>query len=164
MSNIIRICFVCLGNIVRSPLAENLFRYLVEQIGKEHKYIIDSAGTSAWHVGEPPDPRMRRIAARQGLVCEGRARQFQRADFDNFDLIIAMDAENQETLQRLAPDEEACAKIRLLREFDSQGRPGAPVPDPYYGGISGFEEVYEIVERSLRGLLKALEAGEVVKR
>jgi protein-tyrosine phosphatase len=164
LSKTIRICFVCLGNIVRSPLAENLFRHLAEQVGGEHKYEIDSAGTSAWHVGEPPDPRMQRIAARQGLVCDGRARQFQRADFDRFDLIIAMDAENREALQRLAPHEEARDKIRMLREFDPQGRPDAPVPDPYYGETSGFEEVFEIVERSVRGLLQALEAGEVVKK
>jgi protein-tyrosine phosphatase len=156
-----RICFVCLGNIVRSPLAENLFRKTVEDKGSAESYQVESAGTGDWHVGEPPDPRMRRVAARHGLIYSGLARQFQAADFDRFDWVVAMDLENRDNLRRLARTEAQRAKIRLLREFDPRGGPKSSVPDPYYGGVEGFEEVYRIVERSVRGLLQALENGEM---
>jgi len=158
-----RVCFVCLGNIVRSPLAENLFLHLVEQAGLGDKYEADSAGIGAWHVGEQPDSRMRRIAAQHGLSYDGRARQIQRSDLDRFDLLIAMDTENYHDLLRLARTPEQEAKVHTMREFDPLGGPRAVVPDPYYGGIDGFEEVYQIVERSCRGLLEALEAGAVGK-
>ncbi|MBU1662043.1 MAG: low molecular weight phosphotyrosine protein phosphatase [Chloroflexi bacterium] len=161
MSKIIRICFVCLGNIVRSPLAENMFRYLAEQAGAAHKYELDSAGTSDWHIGEQPDSRMRRVAARHGFRYDGRSRQFEHRDFDNFDLIIAMDASNQSDLLRMAKTSEHRAKLRLMREFDPYGGPSDPVPDPYYGGIDGFEDVFAIVKRSCQGLLTALEDGTV---
>ncbi len=152
-----RILFVCLGNIVRSPLAENLFRHLAQQAGVNHKYEVDSAGTGSWHVGEPPDPRMVRVAAGHGLQYGGRARQFKRSDFEHFDLIIAMDTDNRAYLFNKARTAEEQAKIHLLREFDPQGGPDVSVPDPYYGGSDGFETVYDIVERSCRGLLEALE-------
>jgi protein-tyrosine phosphatase len=156
-----RICFVCLGNVVRSPLAKNIFLSLADQAGTSHKYGVDSAGISAYHVGERPDARMRRVAGRYGLQYDGRARQFRRRDFDRFDLIIAMDSTNRQDLIQLAPDEGARSKIHLLREYDPQGGPNAPVPDPYYGGIDGFEEVYTIVERSCKGLLRELEQGRL---
>ncbi len=161
MADITRICFVCLGNIVRSPLAENLFIHLAEKAGVAHKYEADSAGTSAWHVGESPDARMRRVAAQRGLTYDGRSRQFRRDDFDRFDLIVAMDRENRSDILSLSHTPQEQAKVRLLREFDPQGSPRAVVPDPYYGGIIGFEETYEIVERSCRGLLEALEGGNL---
>jgi protein-tyrosine phosphatase len=161
LSEITRICFVCLGNIVRSPLAENMFRYLAEQAGVDGRYEVDSAGTGSWHVGESPDRRMRQVAARRGFKYDGRARQFRQSDFQNFDLIIAMDTENRVNLGRLARNVEEEAKIHLMREFDPQGAPNAPVPDPYYGGIDGFENVYNIVERSCQGLLDALENGKL---
>jgi protein-tyrosine phosphatase len=154
-----RICFVCLGNIVRSPLAEALFLHLAKQAGKMGEYEADSAGVGNWHVGEPPDARMRRVAARHGLIYDGRARQFQRNDFERFDLILAMDLENRADLLRLARTPKEQAKIHTLREFDPYGGPKAAVPDPYYGGIDGFEEVYGVVERSVQGLLEALEKG-----
>lgn len=160
MTDKVRICFVCLGNIVRSPLAENMFRHLANQAGVGHRYEVDSAGTSSWHVGEPPDPRMRRVAAGHGFHYNGRARQFRPQDFDRFDWIIAMDASNRADLQRLARTEEQRARIRLLREFDPLGGPDAPVPDPYYGGIDGFEEVFRIVKRACAGLLEALERAQ----
>ena len=159
MSSEIRICFVCLGNIVRSPLAENMFLYLVDEAGMEGKYIVDSAGTGGWHVGEAPDPRMRKVAAAHGMSYNGRARQFQRGDFDRFDLIIAMDSENRDDLYYMTRSTEHRQKIHLLREFDPQGGTNASVPDPYYGGMDGFEEVYQVVERSCRGLLTALNNG-----
>lgn len=161
LSEITRICFVCLGNIVRSPLGENMFRHLAQQAGVGARYEVDSAGTGAWHVGEAPDRRMRQVAARRGFKYDGRARQFQQRDFDRFDLIIAMDPENRANLRRLARTPEDEAKIHLMREFDPHGSPNAAVPDPYYGGIDGFEEVYDIVERSCQGLLSALEEGEL---
>ena len=156
-----RLCFVCLGNIVRSPLAENLFLHLAEQQGVAHKYQADSAGTSSWHIGESPDTRMRRVAARHGLSYSGRARQFQESDLDRFDLVLAMDRNNYAELLRQARSDQQRKKIRLLREFDPLGGPRAEVPDPYYGGLDGFEETYQVVERSCRGLLDALEAGKL---
>jgi len=155
------LCFVCLGNIVRSPLAENLFLHLAEQQGVAHKYQADSAGTSSWHIGESPDTRMRRVAARHGLSYSGRARQFQESDLDRFDLILAMDRNNYAELLRQARSDQQRKKIRLRREFDSLGGPRAEVPDPYYGGLDGFEETYQVVERSCRGLLDALDAGKL---
>ncbi|HEX6303580.1 MAG TPA: hypothetical protein VFZ76_05275, partial [Anaerolineales bacterium] len=103
------------------------------------------------------DTRMRRVAARYGLHYDGRARKFTPQDFDRFDLIIPMSPNNRDDVLRIAPDEDSEDKIHLLREFDLQGGPDASVPDPYYGGIAGFEEVYKIVERSCRGLLRELE-------
>lgn len=156
-----RIVFVCLGNIIRSPLAEGLFKMHARGAGVEEKYEVDSAGTGNWHVGESPDPRMLRTASRYGCSYDHVARQFQRGDFDRFDLILAMDPDNRDDLHRLARMPEEKAKIRLLREFDPQGGPGLPVPDPYYGGIEGFEEVYRVIDRSTRGLLRALENGKI---
>ena len=161
MDRPIRICFVCLGNIVRSPLAENYFRHLVEEAQAIDHYLVESAGTGDWHVGEPPDARMRQVAAKHGLLYSGRAKHFQVEDFDRFDLIVAMDASNRSNLQRQAPTPEAAGKIRLLREFDPFAEPGASVPDPYYGGLDGFEKVFEIIERSCYNLLEALESGVI---
>ena len=156
-----RICFVCLGNIVRSPFAENLFRHLAEEIGVEQKYQVDSAGTSAYHVGEEPDPRMRQVAAQHGFHYTGRARQFEQDDFENFDVIIAMDETNRRNLLRMARTPEHKTKVRMMRQFDPNGSASDPVPDPYYGGIDGFEKVYRILERSIKGLLENLEKGAV---
>ena len=161
MTRVIRVCFVCLGNIVRSPLAENMFRHLVEEAGLSETYQADSAGTSGWHIGEKPDRRMRRVAAAHGFKYKGQARQFQIQDFDDFDWIIAMDATNQLNLLSMAKSDVQRGKVRMLREFDPMGGPNAAVPDPYYGGIDGFEEVYGIVERSCQGLLDALGNGQL---
>jgi protein-tyrosine phosphatase len=155
-----RILFVCLGNIVRSPLAENMFLHLADQAGLGEKYLADSAGTGGWHAGEQPDSRMRRVAADHGFEYSGRARQFERRDFDRFDLIVAMDRNNRSDLLRIARSEADRARVRLMREFDPLGGPNADVPDPYYGGIDGFEKVYRIVERACRGLLESLEEAE----
>lgn len=147
---------MCLGNIVRSPLAEHLFRWRAVQAGLDGRYQVASAGTGAWHLGEPPDARMRRVAFRRGLNYDGRARQFTRDDFKRFDLIIAMDLEIRAELFRLATSSADQTRIRMFREFDPYGGPRASVPDPYYDGIDSFEEVYEIIDRSILGLLKAL--------
>jgi protein-tyrosine phosphatase len=155
-----RLLFVCLGNIIRSPLAENLFMFEAAQAGVDDNYSADSAGTAAWHVGEPPDPRMRKTAKSHGVKYSGTARQVQEIDFDLFDWIIAMDGSNQRDLSELADTPEKQAKVRLLRDFDPE--PSDPdVPDPYYGGAEGFETTFRIVERSVRGLLAALEANQI---
>jgi protein-tyrosine phosphatase len=134
-----------------------MFRYLAEQENVDHKYEVDSAGTSRWHVGERPDPRMRKVAAQHGFTYDGRARQIAPEDLEYYDLLIAMDASNRDSLLRLMKNTELRDKIHLLREYDPEGDPDSPVPDPYYGGIDGFEEVYKIVKRSCRELLKTLE-------
>ena len=115
---------------------------------------IESAGLGDWHVGDPPDARAAEEAGARGIVMEGRAQQFRPADFDRFDLVLAMDRENADHLRRIAPDAEAAGKVRLLREFD----PGAAgddlsVPDPYYGGPEGFSTVFELVDRACLGLI-----------
>jgi protein-tyrosine phosphatase len=156
-----KIIFVCLGNIVRSPLAENMFRQLVDKNGLEDQFAIDSAAVGDWHVGESPDSRMRRVAQKHGLIYDGRARQITRRDLQEFDLVIAMDRDNAAYLRRLAGSADEEAKIHLLREFDPLGGAQASVPDPYYGNLDGFEEVYQIVERSCQGLLASIQAGEL---
>ncbi len=155
------ILFVCLGNIVRSPLAENLFRHLAADRGLDSRYVVDSAGTSSYHVGESPDSRMRRTAERHGLEYTGRSRQVSQSDLKTFDLIIAMDQRNASSLRSLARTEDQKAKIHLMREYDPETDDAADVPDPYYGGIEGFENTYKLVERSVKGLLEALEQGRV---
>ncbi len=155
-----RILFVCLGNIIRSPLAENLFRFQAEQAGIDGKYSVDSAGTAAYHLGEPPDPRMQKTAASHGVNNGGTARQVREDDFDEFDWIVAMDSSNRRDLLEIADSPEKQGKIRLMREFDPE-QDDPDVPDPYYGGAEGFEITYRIVERSVAGLLEALEAGDI---
>lgn len=154
-----RICFVCLGNIVRSPLAENLFKHQLSISGIQDKYQVDSAGISAWHIGERPDLRMRQIAASRGLYYDGRARQITEHDLRYFDYLIAMDEDNFYDLKKLAKQGNGTPYIHLLREFDheAEGALEKSVPDPYYAGKSEFEEVYCIIERSVYGLIKYLE-------
>jgi protein-tyrosine phosphatase len=155
-----RICFVCQGNIIRSPLAEHIFLQLADEKGVVEKYMVDSAGTIAYHTGESPDRRMRQVAAERGLVYSGSAKQFKRDDFSQFDLIIAMDKANRQSLQSWTTTTEQDNKIRLMREFDPQGGPNLDVPDPYYGGPDGFISTFEIVKRSCEGLLEELEGGQ----
>lgn len=155
-----RICFVCQGNIIRSPLAEHIFLQLADEKGVVEKYLVNSAGTIAYHEGEKPDRRMRQIAAERGLVYSGIARQFNRDDFDRYDLIIAMDNANRRSLQSWAVTTEQQNKIHLMREFDPQGKPNLDVPDPYYGGPDGFVSTFEIVKRSCEGLMEALEGEQ----
>jgi protein-tyrosine phosphatase len=152
----IAVSFVCMGNICRSPTAEAVMRPLVREAGLAGKITVDSAGTGSWHVGEERDHRSRAVAHRRGMPITGLARQFSRADFDRFDLVLALDEENQRDLHRLAKSEEARAKIRLLRSFEPDAAPGSEVPDPYYGGPEGFERVFDICLDTCRGLLDYL--------
>jgi protein-tyrosine phosphatase len=156
-----RILFVCMGNICRSPTAEGVMRRLLRDAGLEDAIEIDSAGTGGWHAGEPPDARATEAARLRGVRLEGAARQVTAADFEDFDLIVAMDRANLRELLALAPDEEAAENVRLLREFDpaSADAGDLDVPDPYYGGERGFERVLDLVEAACRGLLGELRAA-----
>ena len=149
----VRICFVCLGNICRSPTAEGVMRHLLRQEKLEDRFELDSAGTGSWHVGEPPDERATETARGRGFTLEGAARQFQARDFDRFDLVVAMDTSNKKNLERIAPDGDARGKVKLLRDFDPASPEGSEVPDPYFGGPEGFEDVFDIVDAACRGLL-----------
>jgi protein-tyrosine phosphatase len=156
-----QILFVCLGNIVRSPLAESLFQQLAEERGLAGRYVVDSAGTSSYHVGESPDQRMRRTAADKGYIYDGRSRQLRRSDLDRFDLIIAMDRQNDSDIRAMAARPDQAGKVRLMREFDPEADGDLDVPDPYYGGQEGFEKTFAIVHRSVATLLDRLEQDQV---
>jgi len=158
----ISVLMVCLGNICRSPMAEGVFRHLLEEEGLDQRIRVDSAGTGSWHVGESPDLRSARTAARHGITLEGSARQVRPEDFRSFDYMVAMDQSNLENLEEMRNAVGGETALYLLREFDPQGGPGAEVPDPYYGGPGGFDDVYDMVERACRGLLDHIlaEQGE----
>lgn len=150
-----RILFICMGNICRSPSAEGVFRHLVESKELSEQFEIDSAGTGNWHAGNPPDTRAQLTAKQRGIDLSGlRARQVNVSDFDNFDLIIAMDNDNLENLRELCPPTQH-HKIKLLLSF-SNSYHQTEVPDPYYGGDNGFETVLDMIEDSCDQLLKSL--------
>jgi protein-tyrosine phosphatase len=157
-----RILFVCMGNICRSPTAEGVMRRLLEDAGLTDRVEIESAGTGGWHAGEPPDRRATLAASRRGVTLEGAARQIRPSDFRDFDLVIALDRANLRELLAVAPDEDAAEKIRLLREFDPRAGGDLDVPDPYYGGDRGFETVLDMVEAACRGLLDELRSADRV--
>ena len=150
-----RILFVCLGNICRSPTAEAVLRALAAREAPELSVEVESAGTAGYHLGEPPDPRSCAAAARRGYDMRAlRARIVEPGDFERFDLILAMDEENLRVLRRRAPT-VAHERLRLFLEFAPAGAP-QEVPDPYYGGPNGFEEVLDLAETAARGLLDHL--------
>lgn len=142
----LKVLFVCLGNICRSPLAEGILKKLVVLDNLEHAFHIDSAGTASYHLGSLPDDRTRKVAEERGVLLTHRARAFTIEDFYTFDFIIPMDQSNLSNVLRLMPEDNK-ASIHLLREFDSVGK-GQAVPDPYYGDLSDFEKVHDILERS----------------
>jgi protein-tyrosine phosphatase len=148
----VRIVFVCLGNICRSPTAEGVMAKLVAEAGLDGRITIDSAGTGAYHIGELADPRTRKAAARRGIDLVHRARQFTAADLECFDLVVAMDTQNLRHVRLLAGG-RAAPRVVLLRSFDPIADGDAEVPDPWYGGEAGFEEVLDQCERACAGLL-----------
>lgn len=151
----IRILFVCMGNICRSPLAESVFRHLARERGMEERFVIDSAGTSGYHAGDPPDPRSVATARARGVIVTGVSRPLSRRDLHEFDYLIVMDAQNQAQVDRLRDAAGGTARVHRLREWDPEPG-GSDVPDPYYGGARGFDEVHDIVERSCEALLDHL--------
>jgi protein-tyrosine phosphatase len=159
-----RVLFVCLGNICRSPTAEGVMRVLVAEAGLQEEIELDSAGTGAWHVGEPPEARATAAARVRGIVLDGAARQVRAADFERFDLILAMDGSNLHALRQLAPDDETREKVRLLREFDPAGvdLSDLDVPDPYYDSQRGFEVVLDQVQAACAGLLAQVRSSETL--
>jgi protein-tyrosine phosphatase len=154
----VRVLFVCLGNICRSPTAEAVMRHHVATRGLERHVDVDSAGTGAWHTGDRPDERARAEAARRGIAMDSRARQVHVGDFEHFDLIVAMDRSNLADLRDLAATDEHRSKLRLLREFDPAAAHASDleVPDPYYGGSDGFADVFDLVDAACRGLVDHL--------
>lgn len=150
-----RLLFVCLGNICRSPLAEGVFGHAAARARCEGDFDLDSAGTAGWHIGRGPDERARRAALNRGIdISRQSARQATREDFRNFDMILAMDADNVRELEYLAP-EDARAQVRLFMEFAPEAGVGE-VPDPYYGGPEGFDEALDLIEAASQGLLAHL--------
>ncbi|MFF3206208.1 low molecular weight protein-tyrosine-phosphatase [Streptomyces sp. NPDC002962] len=151
-----RVCFVCTGNICRSPMAESVFRARVGDAGLEALVGVESAGTGGWHEGEDADPRARSVLEEHGYALDHTARRFEPSWFARLDLVIALDAGHLKALRLLAPTEEDAAKIRLLRSYTPAAADDLDVPDPYYGGLSGFEECLEMVEEASAGLLAAV--------
>lgn len=146
----IRVLFVCLGNICRSPMAEGVFQHLVDQAGLSAQIEVDSAGTGTWHVGERAHHGTRDVLRRHGIAYDSRARQVTRADLPEADYVVAMDSDNVHELQRLDRSGELDGKLHMLLEFLPPGSP-REVPDPFYEG--NFDYVYELVEAGCRGLL-----------
>ncbi|MGC4063854.1 MAG: low molecular weight protein-tyrosine-phosphatase [Polyangiaceae bacterium] len=153
------VCFVCLGNICRSPTAEAVFTKLVSDAGLSDSFVIDSAGTSGYHEGELADPRSRAAAQRRGYEIPLSFPSFRRRGLRPIRSVCAMDEDNVRELRRLARTAEHESKVFLLRCFDSTAAKDAVVPDPYYGGSRGFDDVIDICERACRGLLKHLSQG-----
>jgi len=156
-----KILFVCMGNICRSPAAEGIFKQKVLEQGLEAGFHIDSAGTYGYHEGELPDSRMRDHAFRRGYKLTSRSRPIKKDDFGKFDLIIGMDDNNIYNLKRLAPSRESQQKIRLMTDY-CQYYTDDHVPDPYYGGPSGFEHVLDLLEDACEGLLNELKTSDYI--
>lgn len=176
MARQISVLFICLGNICRSPLAEGVFIHLARQRGVLERFRVDSAGTGAWHIGKRADPRSIAVAREHGIELPSVARQVDASDdlahpddpdAPGFDWLIAMDHSNAARLLSLGASRQ---RVRLLRTFDRtlagvpEGSPGLEVPDPYYGGESGFDDCYAMIHRACEGLLEALLRGDASGR
>ncbi|MGW0626302.1 low molecular weight protein-tyrosine-phosphatase [Streptomyces sp. NPDC002758] len=151
-----RVCFVCTGNICRSPMAESVFRARVAEADLDGRVEADSAGTGDWHEGDGADPRTVSVLEEHGYDSDHTARQFQASWFSRLDLVIALDSGHLRALRGLAPTEEDARKVRLLRSYDPASGDDLDVPDPYFGGLDGFEECLEMVEAASEGLLAAV--------
>jgi protein-tyrosine phosphatase len=153
---VVRICFVCLGNICRSPTAEAVMRALVAREQMQDRVAVESAGTGDWHIGHPRDRRSQAVGEARGIPLAGRAQQFTPESFDRYDHVIAMDRSNRDDLLAMARNGADRAKVRMLRSFEPGVAADAEVPDPYYGGPRGFDEVFDICEAACAGLLEHL--------
>lgn len=153
-----RLLFVCLGNICRSPAAEGVFLHLIANEGLEDRFVVDSAGTGGWHVGNPADRRMRAAAERRGIHLPSRARQIELADFTSFDRILTMDDDNLRNVRSLARELGERPALARIEPMTSHCRrlSASEVPDPYYGGEQGFEDVLDLLEDACTGLLESL--------
>lgn len=153
-----RICFVCTGNICRSPMAEHVLRARVAETGLDGLVEVDSAGTDGWHEGDAADPRTVAVLRQNGYTWEHTARRFDRSWFDRLDLVVALDSGHLKTLRRLAPTGKDAEKVRLLRSYDPAAGVDLDVPDPYYGGPEGFDTCLGMVEAASTGLLAEVRA------
>lgn len=151
----VTILFVCLGNICRSPLAEAIFKHKIKQKGWERWVEADSCGTANYHIGDSLDPRTLANAKKNGVVIDHCGRQLSEEDFDRFDYILAMDKSNLQNILRLPRSEQFSHKVKLMRSFDPAGV--GEVPDPYYGGEKAFQEVFDILDRTMDKFLDHLE-------
>lgn len=151
-----RVCFVCTGNICRSPMAESVFRARIEEAGLAGRVEVDSAGTDGWHEGDGADSRTVAVLEAGAYESGHAARQFHASWFSRLDLVIALDSGHLKALRRLAPTPEDAEKVRLLRSYDPAAGDDLDVPDPYYGPMEGFEECLEMVEAASPGLLTAV--------
>lgn len=156
-----KLLFVCLGNICRSPSAENIMKHLIEREGLSDRIICDSAGTSSYHIGSSPDRRMSAAAQMKGIKLEGKARQFKKFDFEEFDLILAMDRENYQNILYLDPNGKYRDKVRLMCDFCTRHHI-KEVPDPYYGGPEGFNQVIDILLDACEGLLEYIVKNQLL--
>ena len=152
-----KLLFVCLGNICRSPAAEGVFLHLLKEQGLSDHFVVDSAGTGSWHVGNKADPRMRAAAERRGIHLPSRARQIELDDFSRFDLVLTMDSDNLRNVRSLAKEAgtNATATIRAMLSYARSTRL-EDVPDPYYGGEQGFEQVLDLLEDACSGLIEEI--------
>jgi len=151
-----KLLFVCLGNICRSPAAENIMNHLISQKNLGDRIICDSAGTSSYHIGSPPDSRMVATAKKRGMQFTGEARQFKPVDFEQFDLILAMDRENYGDIVALDPRSKYRDQVKMMCDF-CRSHPAREVPDPYYGGSEGFDRVIDLLMDACEGLLSEVE-------
>jgi protein-tyrosine phosphatase len=159
----ISVLFVCLGNICRSPLAEGIFRNKIEEAGLAEFITVDSAGTSHWHVDEPPDRRSAQIARQNGIILNHFGRQISKIDLDKFNYILAMDMDNYDDIIRLKETYgNGKAEILMMRDFDDQ-QSGSDIPDPYYGGPNGFQLVFDLLDESLTNFLDKIIKGHRLK-
>lgn len=155
-----KVLFVCLGNICRSPLAEGIMKHKLQLLGLADRIEVDSCGTANYHIGELPDSRTRRNAKKNGVILNHRGRQLSSDDLDQFDFILAMDRSNHNNILKLIDDPRFISKVKLVREFDPEQ--GEEVPDPYYGDEDDFQQVFDILNRSIDGFIRHLQSKGIL--